>query len=163
MKRANLSNLLFASVSLTEPGKKLTDQLALMSLPTTRATPIRELLQNQSNVLSLNYYQVPQPSSDEAAWWQGPGTSLANGPKNFLILATGYPKGLLPMSELLMLGDRKLTVNPFDSPEASSLSSSPSTSDEELYNDAFGLQSPKGLVAARLRKPPPPPPPRQPG
>lgn len=134
-----------------------------MSLPTTRATPIRELLQNQSNVHLLNYDQVPQPSSDEAAWWLGPGTSLANGPKNILIPVLGYPKGLVPMSEFLMLGDRKLRVNPFDSPEASSLSSSPSTSDEELYNDALGLRSPKGSVTAHLRKPPPPPPPRQPG
>jgi synaptojanin len=107
----------------------------------------------------MNYGQVPQPSSDEAAWWDGPGMTLANGSKTVLILVSGYPKGLVPMTEFLMLGDRKLAVNPFDSPEASSLSSSPSTSDEELYNDALGLQTP---VTPQLRKPPPPPP-RQPG
>ena len=162
MKRANLSNLLLASVGLTEPGKKLADQLALMSLPATRPIPIRGLSKNQLDVLSLIYDPVPQPSSDEAAWWNGPGTILVNELINILIHGSGYPNGVVPISEFLILRERKST-NPFDSPEASSLSSSPSTSDEELYNDALGFKSPPGPVNVQHRKPPPPPPLRQPG
>ncbi|KAK2466082.1 hypothetical protein APHAL10511_001724 [Amanita phalloides] len=125
-KRANLSRLLLASVNLTEPGEKLADQLALMSLPMTRAVLV-----------------LPQPSSDEAAWWDGPDC----------------PNGVVPISRFLELEGRKSSTNPFDSPGAS-LSSSPSTSDEELYNDALSIQSLQALVPPRHRKPPPPPPPR---
>ncbi len=133
-----------------------------MSLPATRPIPIRGLSKNQLDVLSLIYGAVPQPSSDEAAWWNGPGMPLVNELVNILIHGSGYPNGVVPITEFLMPRERKST-NPFDSPEASSLSSSPSTSDEELYNDALGLKSPLEPVNVQYRKPPPPPPPRQPG
>lgn len=126
-KRANLSRLLLANVSLTEPGEKLVEKLAHMSLPSTSDTTT-----------------LPQPSSDEANWWDGPD----------------FPDGIVPMSELLKVDDYKYT-NPFDSPGLSSLSSSPSTSDEELYNDALSLQSPLVPIPVQgHRKPPPPPAPR---
>ncbi|KAF8631620.1 hypothetical protein AX15_002362 [Amanita polypyramis BW_CC] len=125
VKRTNLFQLLLASVSLTEPGGNLVNQLALMSLPSARVIP-----------------NFPQPSTDETAWWNGPEC----------------PNGLVPMSEFLKVDNHKST-NPFDSPGASSLSSSPSTSDEELYNDALSLQSPLAPVSVQDRKPPPPPPP----
>ena len=40
VKRANLSRLLLASVNLTEPGEKLAERLALMSLPMASTTVI---------------------------------------------------------------------------------------------------------------------------
>jgi hypothetical protein len=67
-----------------------------------------------------------------------------------------YPKGIVPLSEFQNLIRRK--ANPFDSPTDSSLSSSPSSSDEELYTHALSLQTPIAPVQA-LRKAPPPPPP----
>ncbi|KAJ7648494.1 DNase I-like protein [Mycena rosella] len=121
-KRTALSQLLLRSVIATAPGEKLDDKLAALALPATFA-------------------DLPPPSSDEAAWWEGPE----------------YPNGAISMSELRNL--KPGATNPFDSPGESPLSSS-SSSDEELYTDALTLQTPIAPVkAAAARKPPPPPPP----
>ncbi|KAJ7682572.1 SacI homology domain-containing protein [Mycena polygramma] len=121
-KRTALSRLLLQSVITTAPGEKLDDKLAAMALPAT-------------------FGDLPPPSSDEAAWWEGPE----------------YPKGAISMAELRNL--KPGASNPFDSPAESPLSSS-SSSDEELYTDALTLQTPMSPVkAAAARKPPPPPPP----
>ncbi|KAJ7180325.1 inositol polyphosphate phosphatase [Mycena crocata] len=121
-KRTALSQLLLKSVTSTAPGEKLDDKLAALALPTT-------------------FGDLPPPSSDEAAWWNGPE----------------HPNGAISMSELRNL--KPGATNPFDSPEESPLSSS-SSSDEELYTDALTLQTPIAPVkAAAARKPPPPPPP----
>ncbi|KAJ7490357.1 SacI homology domain-containing protein [Mycena galericulata] len=124
-KRTALSQLLLQSVITTAPGEKLDDKLAALALPTT-------------------FGDLPPPSSDEAAWWNGPN----------------YPNGAIPALEIREL--RPGATNPFDSPYESPLSSS-SSSDEELYTDALTLQtpiSPVKTVAAR-KPPPPPPPPRK--
>ncbi|KAJ7178924.1 inositol polyphosphate phosphatase [Mycena filopes] len=122
VKRAALSQLLLRSVVSTAPGEKLDDKLAAMVLPSTLG-------------------DLPPPSSDEEAWWEGPG----------------YPNGAISMAELRNL--KPGATNPFDSPAESPLSSS-SSSDEELYTDALTLQTPMSPVkAAAARKPPPPPPP----
>ncbi|KAF7301871.1 Inositol polyphosphate phosphatase [Mycena indigotica] len=93
-------------------------------------------------------FDLPLPSSDEDAWWIGPE----------------HPNGAILPSDLRSM--RPGVTNPFDySPDDSSLSSSTS-SDEELYTDAFTLntegitlQTPISPVKAAIRKPPPPPPP----
>ncbi|KAJ7930003.1 SacI homology domain-containing protein [Mycena leptocephala] len=123
-KRSALSQLLLQSVITTAPGEKLDDKLASMALPTTFA-------------------DLPPPSSDEAAWWEGPE----------------YPNGAISMAELRNL--KPGATNPFDSPAESPLSSS-SSSDEELYTDALTLHPPMSPVkAVAARKGPPPPPPRR--
>ncbi|KAF7355511.1 Inositol polyphosphate phosphatase [Mycena sanguinolenta] len=122
VKRAALQQLLLQSVITTAPGEKLDDKLATMALPST-------------------FGDLPPPSSDEVAWWEGPE----------------YPNGAISMAELRNL--KPGATNPFDSPEESPLSSS-SSSDEELYTDALTLQTPISPVkAAAAKKPPPPPPP----
>ncbi|KAJ6628885.1 DNase I-like protein [Mycena sp. CBHHK59/15] len=122
-KRAALSQMLLQSVVTTAPGEKLDDKLAALALPTT-------------------FVDLPPPSSDEAAWWDGPE----------------YPNGAISMSELRNL--RPGATNPFDSPAESPLSSS-SSSDEELYTDALTLQTPIAPVKAAVTRKPPPPPPRK--
>ncbi|PFH51385.1 hypothetical protein AMATHDRAFT_74943 [Amanita thiersii Skay4041] len=96
-----------------------------------------------------NAINLPQPSSDENTWWD----------------TSDLPNGVVPISEFLKteVGGSRGSTNPFDSPSASSLSSSPPTSDEELYTDAQSLQTPMEPTPAQVhRRPPPPPlPPRQ--
>jgi hypothetical protein len=89
--------------------------------------------------LPSDLVELPPPSSDEMAWWDKPE----------------HPNGvfLIPAQSL----NHRRSTNPFDSPEDSSLSSSPSSSDEELYTHALALQTPIIPVLTK-RKPPPPPP-----
>ncbi|KAF9464340.1 inositol polyphosphate phosphatase [Collybia nuda] len=119
VKRAALSRLLIENIISTTPGEKLDEKLAALVLP-------------------VNYVELPQPSSDDIAWWDGPDN----------------PGGVVTMSEFQ--NHNRHLGNPFDSPTDSSLSSSPSSSDEELYTHAFSLQTPIAPVQA-TRKPPPPP------
>ncbi|KAF8897747.1 inositol polyphosphate phosphatase [Infundibulicybe gibba] len=124
VKRAALSRLLLENVLSTNPGEKLDEKLASLTLPadfTERGAP---------------------PSTDETSWWDTPER----------------PGGVIPIPELKALSQRR--GNPFDSPGESPLSSSPSSSDEELYTHALSLQTPIIPVQAVTRKPPPPPPPR---
>jgi len=85
--------------------------------------------------------ELPPPSSDEDAWWDTPD----------------LPNGILPISSFTSLSYRH-SKNPFDEEDSAdiNLSSSPSSSDEELYSAAVMTPDPAPLVA---RKPPPPPPP----
>ncbi|GBE79963.1 Inositol-1,4,5-trisphosphate 5-phosphatase 1 [Sparassis crispa] len=85
--------------------------------------------------------RLPPPSSDDAVWWNDPehpdGIFVPSGPRE---------------------ASRKCLANPFDSPSNSPLSSSPSSSEEEIYH-TLALQAPMAPVQA-ARRPPPPPPPR---
>jgi len=85
--------------------------------------------------------QLPPPSSDENSWWN----------------TLDCPAGVVPIAELEKL-DLYQRNNPFDSSEGSSLTSSPSSSDEELYTHALALPTPMEPVQASTRRPPPPPP-----
>jgi hypothetical protein len=69
----------------------------------------------------------------------------------------GCPAGVIPISELEKLNLYQRN-NPFDSSEESSITSSPSSSDEELYTHALSLPTPMQPVQASTRRPPPPPP-----
>jgi len=93
-----------------------------------------------SLALPADFLALPAPSSDDQAWWDVPD----------------HPDGIIPKN--LRIPDRH-SSNPFDSPVDSLLSSSPSSSDEELYTHAQSLQSPIIPVQAGRRPPPPPPPP----
>ncbi|KAI0939420.1 hypothetical protein AcV5_000847 [Taiwanofungus camphoratus] len=89
---------------------------------------------------SNNVPDLPPPSSDHGAWWDDPA----------------HPNGIfVPINRKELLPRR--SSNPFDSPNDSPLSSSPSSSEEELYQ-ALTLQSPMAPVQAGGRRPPPPPP-----
>jgi len=87
---------------------------------------------------------LPPPSSDDSVWWDD----------------LDHPNGVFP-AQPFSDTRRKPPYNPFDSPGDSPLSSSPSSSEEELYQ-ALSLQAPivpqQAPVAAR--RPPPPPPSR---
>ncbi|KAG5728501.1 Inositol-1,4,5-trisphosphate 5-phosphatase 1 [Termitomyces sp. T112] len=87
--------------------------------------------------------ELPPPSSDDLVWWDGPDC----------------PGGVLPIHEFRRIPTRRKT-NPFDSPDDSPLSSSPTSSDEELYTDALSLPTPMAPTQAQRKPPPPPPPPR---
>ena len=67
------------------------------------------------------------------------------------------PDGVIPLPELQRL-EMDSRSNPFESPNSTPLSSSPSLSDEELYTDALTLQAPIAPVQAPSRRPAPPPP-----
>ncbi|KAG2154990.1 phosphoinositide polyphosphatase [Suillus bovinus] len=104
---------------------------------TLSATPGEKLDEKLASlVLADDYSELPPPSADDDAWWNRPE----------------HPKGIFPISIAHLLESN--ATNPFDSPEESPFSSSPSSSDEELYSHAMGLQSP----ITPVRKPPPPPP-----
>jgi len=118
VKRAVLARLLLESVLSTAPGEKLDEKLASLALP-------------------AEYVELPPPSSDEAAWWDG----------------ADHPNGVFPIPDLEALS-RPPRGNPFDSPIDSPLSSSPSSSEDELYTHALSLQTPM----APTRRPAPPPP-----
>ncbi|KAF5388077.1 hypothetical protein D9615_000583 [Tricholomella constricta] len=122
VKRLALSRLLLESIVSTAPGEKLDEKLAALVFPS-------------------DITELPPPSSEDVAWWDGPEC----------------PGGVLPLYEFQRSPTRRKT-NPFDSPDDSPLSSSPTSSDEELYTDALSLPTPMAPVQA-LRKPPPPPPP----
>ncbi|KZT72567.1 inositol polyphosphate phosphatase [Daedalea quercina L-15889] len=79
---------------------------------------------------------LPAPSSDDVAWWDDPE----------------HPNGIFVPNSPQRVSSK--STNPFDSPNNSPLSSSPSSSEEELYN---ALQSPLAPEQARRRPPPPPP------
>jgi len=91
--------------------------------------------------LVLPAYSRQLPSSDENIWWNTPDC----------------PAGVIPIAELEKL-DLYQRNNPFDSSEESSVTSSPSSSDEELYTHALSLPTPMEPVQASTRRPPPPPP-----
>ncbi|GLB34014.1 putative inositol polyphosphate phosphatase, catalytic domain homologues [Lyophyllum shimeji] len=122
VKKLALSRLLLESIVSTAPGEKLDEKLAALVFPS-------------------DITELPPPSSDEVAWWNGPDC----------------PGGVLPLYEFQRSPTRR-KANPFDSPDDSPLSSSPTSSDEELYTDALSLPTPMAPVQA-ARKPPPPPPP----
>lgn len=89
-------------------------------------------------ILPKDMRQLPPPSSDEVAWWDTPDC----------------PAGIIALSELRRIESIGRN-NPFD-PE-SSLSCSPSSSDDELYTHALALQTPMAPVPATRRPAPPPP------
>ncbi|KAF8238902.1 inositol polyphosphate phosphatase [Tricholoma matsutake] len=123
VKRATLSRLLLDNIISTAPGEKLDEKLAGLVFP-------------------VDYTEFPPPSSDEAAWWDGPDS----------------PGGVLPLYKYQ--NPTNHNTNPFDSSSDSPTSSSPSSSDEELYSDALSLQPPMAPVQAAWKSPPHPPSPQ---
>lgn len=107
----------------------------------------------------MTLFLVPPPSSDENLWWITPG--ISSYCLSLLIDSLNdvkdCPAGVIPIAELEKL-DLYRRNNPFDSSEESSLTSSPSSSDEELYTHALSLPTPMEPVQASTRRPPPPPP-----
>ncbi|PPQ65581.1 hypothetical protein CVT26_000530 [Gymnopilus dilepis] len=126
IKKANLSRMLLAGILSTQPGEKLDEKLARVSLPS-------------------EIHELPPPSTDEKAWWE----------------SSDSPDGVVQIAEIQKL-DLYRKNNPFESPSVSPLSSSPSSSDEELYSHAVTLQTPLEPTQTTGRRPAPPPPPRPP-
>lgn len=151
VKRATLSRLLLESVISTAPGEKLDEKLAALTLPV-------DLIERKPLVdfwhTVLTSLEVPPPSSDEAAWWDGPGKSAFFFDEHDIHRCTDHPNGVFPIPDAEVLN--RCRGNPFDSPIDSPLSSSPSSSEDELYTHALALQTPLAPTQA-TRKPPPPP------
>uniref|UniRef100_A0A0W0EZ96 phosphoinositide 5-phosphatase n=1 Tax=Moniliophthora roreri TaxID=221103 RepID=A0A0W0EZ96_MONRR len=117
-KRAALSRLLLNSIITTEPGEKLDDKLASLSLPP-------------------DYCELPPPSTDDITWWD----------------TQSNPKGIVSIPYFNSPA-RHYHINPFDSPAESPLSSSPTSSDEELFTHV------QSIPVALVPNPPPPVPAR---
>ncbi|KAG6809425.1 hypothetical protein H0H92_000296, partial [Tricholoma furcatifolium] len=133
-----------AEVRIIDTVKKLALSRLLFSSIASTATPVEQLDEKLAAlVFPSDITELPPPSSDEFAWWDGPDC----------------PAGLLPLHEFQRIPARRKT-NPFDSPDDSPLSSSPTSSDEELYTDALSLPTPMAPTQISKKTPPPPPPPR---
>ena len=106
--------------------------------------------------------KVPPPSTDEKAWWESSGEVLSNDQYHLdLSVDLDSPDGVVQIAEIQKL-DLYRKNNPFESPSVSPLSSSPSSSDEELYSHAVTLQTPLEPTQTTGRRPAPPPPRRPP-
>lgn len=114
-----------AEVRIIDSVKKaVLSQLLLESVASTQpGEKLDEKL--KSTVLPKLLGETPPPSGNDSAWWDQPD----------------LPQGVIPLSTFPRL-DTSFRSNPFDSPNSSPLSASPTTSDEELYTHALNLQTP---------------------
>ncbi|TFK28875.1 phosphatidylinositol phosphate phosphatase [Coprinopsis marcescibilis] len=114
-----------AEVRIIDPVKKaVLSQVLLESVASTQpGETLDEKLRKA--VLPKLVGDVPPPSSNDSAWWDQPK----------------QPGGIIPLSEFPKL-DSFNNRNPFDSPDGSPISASPTTSDEELYSHALSLPTP---------------------
>ena len=127
-----------------------------------RRTYVTNLKRPMISVESKRCLAVPPPSTDDKAWWDSPGELLSEIPSNLrkkLKMFSETPAGVISLTDIQKL-DLYKRKNPFESPYASPLSSSPSSSDEELYSHALTLHAPMAPVQTSTRRPAPAPPPR---
>ncbi|KAJ3993489.1 SacI homology domain-containing protein, partial [Lentinula boryana] len=129
------------NIRIVDTAKRAT--LARLLLNSVLHTEPGEKLDDKlaSMVLPEDFHsdELPPPSSDEHTWWD----------------TLDLPNGILPISSFTS-HPYHYSKNPFDGQSSvdTSVSSSPSSSDEELYSAA--VMTPDRLPAV-LRKPPPPP------
>ncbi|KAF9534756.1 inositol polyphosphate phosphatase [Crepidotus variabilis] len=130
-----------AEIRVVDPVKKAA--LSRILLENVVSTEPGEVLDEKLARLTLptETGELPPPSTDDLAWWDTPDC----------------PAGVIPISELDQL-DLTRRGNPFESSSSSPLSSSPSSSDEELYTHALALQAPIAPVQVPVRRAAPPPP-----
>ncbi|KAF9076927.1 inositol polyphosphate phosphatase [Rhodocollybia butyracea] len=127
------------NIRIIDPVKKAA--LSRLLLSSVLHTAPGEKLDDKlaSMVLPDNFYstELPPPSTDENSWWDTPD----------------LPNGVLPIS-LINSHSYRHTKNPFDEEDSidTPLSTSPSSSDEELYSAAVMTPGPPPPTA---RKPPP--------
>jgi hypothetical protein len=106
---------------------------------------------------------VPPPSSGAANdWWNGPGKHLLVILRPYLSepIYLGHPNGVFDLGDYDPDDSSGTQTNPWDSPRGSrpsSLHSSPSPSDDELYKNA--VTASRGHSNKPAKKAPPPPPP----
>ncbi|KIJ70155.1 hypothetical protein HYDPIDRAFT_35582 [Hydnomerulius pinastri MD-312] len=126
VKRTALSRLLLENTLAAAPGEKLDEKIAALALP-------------------FNIVDLPPPSTDDLLWWDKLGKGISA--RSVILMADERSedgKGRLTIAAPLL---ESSSVNPFDSPGDSPLSSSPS-SDEELYSHAADLPTPITPVQA---------------
>jgi hypothetical protein len=154
VKRAALSHVLLESVLSSPPGENLDEKLASLQFPTNF---VDRAFMYSSHSCVTDASSVPPPSSEESAWWDGPSEySSEILAARYGICRVDHPNGVFPIIAYQSLESRG-SGNPFDSHDDSPLSSSPSSSDEELYTDAAALPDPITPMQS-IRKPAPPPP-----
>lgn len=128
-----------AEVRIIDHAKKAALQKQL--LKTITATGVGEKLDEKLTSIHLHAPDIsdlPPPSSGAADdWWNG----------------AGHPNGVFHPSTYDMDDTQRAHTNPFDS-RSSSLHSSPSTSDDELYQKAISANA---APRKQPKKPPPPP------
>ncbi|KAF8204786.1 inositol polyphosphate phosphatase [Pholiota molesta] len=132
-----------AQIRIIDPVKKAALSRMLLDgiVSTDPGEKLDEKLANL--ILPEDMGELPPPSTDEKAWWDTPDS----------------PAGVISLSDIQKLNLYRRN-NPFESPYASPLSSSPSSSDEELYSHALTLHTPMAPVQTSTRRPAPAPPPR---
>ncbi|KAG6842013.1 hypothetical protein C0991_003539 [Blastosporella zonata] len=133
VKKLALSRLLLNSITSTAPGELLDEKLASLVFPS-------DITQRTG----LDFIICCQHAHENARFFL-----------KFLHLVLMMLRG--GMAQRIPI---RRKANPFDSPDDSPLSSSPSSSDEELYTDALSLPTPMAPTQAHRKPPPPPPPPR---
>lgn len=137
-----------ADVRIIDPVKRAA--LSQLLLQSVTSTAPGEKLDEKLAALVLPSdlaSDLPPPSTDDSAWWN----------------TADCPHGIIPLSEFPAPMDpdsQQRIGNPFES-DTSSLSESPSSSDEELYTNAMSLQTPMAPSPAPTRRPAPPPPSRE--
>ncbi|KAF4619399.1 hypothetical protein D9613_005124 [Agrocybe pediades] len=134
-----------AEVRIVDPVKKA--NLSRMLAEGVMSTQPGEMLDEKLAKLSLpaDTEELPPPSTDEKAWWDD---------------TADCPGGVVSITDLHKAALYR-KGNPFESPGNSPLSSSPSSSDEELYSHALTLQTPIiPTQTSTVRRPAPAPPPR---
>jgi hypothetical protein len=70
IKRAALSHVLLESVLSSPPGENLDEKLASLQFPTNF---VDRAFMDSSHSCVTDASSVPPPSSEESAWWDGPG------------------------------------------------------------------------------------------
>ena len=72
VKRATLSRLLLENITSKTPGEKWDEKLAPLVMPFNHTEcSLFHLVKN--GTVHVLVHLVPPPSSDETAWWDGPG------------------------------------------------------------------------------------------
>ncbi|EJF56616.1 inositol polyphosphate phosphatase [Dichomitus squalens LYAD-421 SS1] len=132
-----------AEVRIVDHAKRAALQKLLLENVTTTA-PGEKLDEKLASLAFTSHEQdLPPPSTDEHAWWDD----------------QDHPNGIvIPVAR--GNGANGRSTNPFDSSSESSLSSSPSSSEEELYNALQAPITPNQPPAPTHRRPAPPPPTR---
>lgn len=159
VKKAALSRMLLDGVVSTQPGEKLDEKLANLSLPSDTGECKHIHYPVLCESLKLHNVQCPRRARTRRRGGTVQVSGCAFGPSVLLLKPyplPDLPGGVVPITDIHHM-DLYRRSNPFDSP--SPVSSSPSSSDEELYSHALTLQTPMSPVQTPARRPAPPPPP----
>lgn len=152
--------MLLDGIVSTDQGEKLDEKLANLILP-----------EDMGERMCLNHLTKNLSDSSDPLQFHRQAQTKRHGGiplvsfdiirlQNFEVMPlVDAPAGVIPVTDIQKL-DLYRKRNPFESPYASPLSSSPSSSDEELYSHALTLHTPMAPIQTSARRAAPPPPQR---